>query len=186
MLIFAYGSNMLRSRLLNRISSARNVGNAFLKSHRLLFNKRGDDRSAKANAWCTGKQADGVWGVIWEIDRNQKPILDKIEGLNKGYGEKYETVRMENGEMVKVQLYVAMKSWVDYNLKPFDWYWHFVIMGAVENKLPESYVKQMLKIEPMIDADQERVLKNRRILERCTCTNAAGQITQSLNLQISK
>ena len=87
MLIFSYGSNMNLNRLSQRVPSAMKVSKAFLPGHKLVCNKISNDGSAKANIIKTDVLAEVVWGVLFSIDRNEKALLDKAEGLGKGYNE---------------------------------------------------------------------------------------------------
>lgn len=61
-LYFAYGSNMLTSRLLARCRSAKTVGLATCLGHRLTFEKRSIDGSGKATM--LGDLAHAVPGVL--------------------------------------------------------------------------------------------------------------------------
>ena len=85
MLIFAYGSNMNINRLTQRVPSATKVSNVFLTGYKLMCNKVSrNDGSAKANIEKSDIATDIVWGILFEIDNNEKPMLDKAEGLGKG------------------------------------------------------------------------------------------------------
>ena len=86
MKIFCYGSNMSTDRITERCSSSTFISIAKVKGYKLLFNKISKDKSGKANLIYTGDDSL-VWGVIFDISEDQKPILDKAEGLGKGYNE---------------------------------------------------------------------------------------------------
>ncbi len=66
---FGYGSNMCLGRMRCRVPSACPVVVAELGGYELVFRKRSDDRSAKGYAKWTGKPADRVLGVVFEVDR---------------------------------------------------------------------------------------------------------------------
>jgi gamma-glutamylcyclotransferase len=85
MKIFAYGSNMYSRRLMNRVKSAKFVAKGFLKQHKIAFHKISKDGSGKADCYFTGDNKDIIWGVVFEIADNEKPVLDKYEGLGNGY-----------------------------------------------------------------------------------------------------
>lgn len=96
MLIFAYGSNMNLNRLTQRVPSAVKFCNVFLPGYKLVCNKVSKkDGSAKANIIKTDNLAELVWGVLFNINSNEKPLLDKAEGLGKGYNEDTLTVSDE-------------------------------------------------------------------------------------------
>ena len=46
--------------------------------------KRSKDGSAKCNAFRTAEPTDAVIGVVYEIPTNEKPALDRAEGLVPG------------------------------------------------------------------------------------------------------
>lgn len=167
MLLFSYGSNMLLNRLRDRIPSVRLIGTAMLNSHRLAFNKKGNDTSAKANAWFTGLKEDRLWGVVQEIDPADKPVLDRIESLGCGYAEKEAVVTSRSGKTYHVFFYQAMEAWIDHHIKPFDWYWRFVMLGALENELPEDHISLIAQVGPLSDPSASRTSHNQKVLEGC-------------------
>ena len=122
MLIFAYGSNMVSVHLKNRIPSCRVVSTGRLFRYLIIFNKMGNDGSAKANALYTGQEEDIIQGVIYKIDTLEKPILDRIKSLGCGYREKYEWITDRENIKQYVQLYVAKKGRILDRLAPFDCY----------------------------------------------------------------
>ncbi len=94
---FAYGSNMLTARLRERVPSAAAIGIGRLVGHALRWDKRsGRDRSGKCDAEATGRQEDVVWGVLFELDPDEKLALDRAEGLGVGYLDK--TVQVSTDE----------------------------------------------------------------------------------------
>ena len=86
-LIFCYGSNLPHKRLINRIGEVKHIGIFVLDKYHLVFNKKSTDGSAKANIKFTNKDEDIIWGVVIEINEDQKKKLDKFEGKGKGYNE---------------------------------------------------------------------------------------------------
>ncbi|RTL59998.1 MAG: gamma-glutamylcyclotransferase [Sphingobacteriales bacterium] len=164
MLIFAYGSNMNLNRLTKRVPSAMKVTNAFLPGYKLLCNKISNDGSAKANIIWTDTPADLVWGVLFTIDSNEKVLLDKAEGLGKGYNEDTFTFFDEANKSYTAQIYLADSKSIDNTLLPYDWYKEFIVTGAIQNKLPAEYISQLQSIICIHDPDEERGIKNYSIL----------------------
>ena len=158
---FAYGSNM-SSRRLNARVSARFVTLATLPAHRLAFHKlsRGDG-SGKCDAWYTGDPADQVLGVVYEVADWDKPVLDGYEGLGAGYDEKWTHVRIEAGEHMEVQLYVA--TLIDPEARPFTWYRDHVLIGAREYGLPGSYQQWIASVPAWEDPNQHREARERAV-----------------------
>lgn len=88
---FAYGSNMLSPRLQERVPSAESLGKIRLKGHRLAWTKQSfRDGSGKCHIVKTGRPSDIVWGVLYEMHKEDKPMLDRAEG--KGYDQKIVTM----------------------------------------------------------------------------------------------
>jgi gamma-glutamylcyclotransferase len=164
MLIFAYGSNMNLNRLTQRVPSAVKVCNVFLPGHKLVCNKISKDGSAKANIIKTDNPAELIWGVLFTIDSNEKTLLDKAEGLGKGYNDGTLTFFDEANNSYTAQIYIADSKAIDNNLLPYDWYKEFIVSGAILNNLPAEYISKLQSINCIRDNDEERRMKNYHIL----------------------
>ncbi len=151
-LYFAYGSNISSKRLQapDRVPGSKLVGRATLQKHSLRFHKESIDGSAKCNALYTGSDDDRVLGVLFSLPDEEKPNLDRAEGLGKGYEEKLIDVELPDGTLAKAVAYIAAKSAINSKLKPFDWYRDYVLAGAAEHGLPTEYVQaSILSVEPV-------------------------------------
>jgi hypothetical protein len=82
-LYFAYGSNMSTPRLRYRVPGCRFAFVARLPNYKVCFHKRSKDGSAKCNAFRTAEPTDAVIGAVYEIPTNEKPSLDRAEGLGR-------------------------------------------------------------------------------------------------------
>jgi gamma-glutamylcyclotransferase len=157
---FAYGSNMLSARLKERCPSARPLGVAQLPGHELRWHKRSKDRSGKCDVVpVSGDHA--VFGVVYEIDANEKADLDQVEGLGNGYDQKDATVIL-CGDAVTVSIYFATKT--DPARKPYAWYKALVVAGAKEHGLPTPYIAGLEAVEASEDPDRTRHDTNMRIV----------------------
>ena len=151
---FAYGSNMLTARLRERVPSATAIGIGQLVGHALRWDKRSwRDGSGKCDAEATSRKDDVVWGVVFELDREDKPALDKAEGLGVGYMEKMVNVLTEAGPVTAVTYYATDK---DPSLRPYHWYKALVIAGAREHGLPASYRSRLELVVTVSDPNPER------------------------------
>ena len=151
---FAYSSNMLTDRLRERVPSATAIGIGQLLGHALRWDKRsGRDGSGKCDAEATGRQDDVVWGVVFELDPEDKPALDKAEGLGAGYTEKTVNVLTETGLLSAVMYYATDK---DASLRPYHWYKALVIAGAREHGLPPSYRSRLELVVTVSDPNPTR------------------------------
>ena len=80
---FAYGSNMLTTRLRSRCPGAILAGRADADGYAVEFSKPSKDKSGKA----TLRQAAGgrTAGVLFEIPEAELGLLDSHEGVGSGY-----------------------------------------------------------------------------------------------------
>ncbi len=92
---FAFGSNMLLERIKKRVPSARALGVATLGGYALCFNKLSKDGSSKANIVPSADPRAVVYGVLYRLDDDDRPRLDKAEGLGDGYQIRRVRVRRE-------------------------------------------------------------------------------------------
>lgn len=143
---FAYGSNMLKARLIERVPSALVRATGYLECCQLRFNKRSKDGSGKCNVVKTEDQNDRVYGVLYDFLDDDKPTLDKHEGLGKGYNEEQVKVITDGGEM-GAYTYVADDSAVDDSLKPYSSYKDLVVEGARQHSLPSEYISRLEAVE---------------------------------------
>ena len=145
---------MSSKRLKSRIGSAKMIGIGILHNHHLEFHKiSSKDQSGKCDV--VASESNIVYGVLFEIDKEQKTKLDEREGLGKGYAEKTVAVELiESGEIICAVTYYATK--IDPKLKPYTWYKEHVLTGATEAKLPASYIARIKDVEAHKDPDKKR------------------------------
>ncbi len=158
---FAYGSNMSTRRLRARTPSAKALGVGRISGHRLAWHKLGQDGSAKCDIHETGRPEDCVWGVLYEIAHSERFLLDRAEGLGRGYEFKTVEVRTST-TIVTAGAYYATQ--IADSLLPYDWYHAFVLGGADEHGLPEDYRAGLRSISVDLDPDAERRRKNFELL----------------------
>lgn len=158
---FAYGSNMLPSRLLDRCPSAKLIGVALAPNFGLEFSKTSKDGSGKA----TLAPLDGstVSGVIFTIDTAERAALDKHEGLGLGYrrDDEFSVRALNSGEIVETSTYLATSR--DPGLMPFDWYLATVIAGALHHGFAEDHVSLLRDTAFVEDTDFDRKTRSAAI-----------------------
>ncbi|MEJ8569822.1 gamma-glutamylcyclotransferase family protein [Elongatibacter sediminis] len=148
----AYGSNVSIARLGQRIAVAREWVNALIVDRRLAFHKIGQDGSGKCDI---PVHAGGVvHGVVYRLPADSLAVLDRIEGVGAGYRRKTLRVRLESGEEVSAETYVATA--VDPRRRPFSWYLRHVLEGARAAGFPATYIDALTAIESVRDPDAER------------------------------
>ncbi len=134
LLYFAYGSNMKRSYLEERIGTVEDCGIATLKDNRIAFNKESKkDGTGKTNILPT--EHEDVFGVIYKMSEEQLKLLDGIEG---GYVRILMLVEFE-GKMTEVQTYVASPHRINNDLLPTTDYLQNLIDGARDHRFPQTY-----------------------------------------------
>ena len=160
LLYLAYGSNLHPARLQARIRSAHLHGTTVLPGWQLAFHKRGADGSAKCNIVYRNTLAATVFGAVFRLSRQDKLVLDEIEGLGHGYLE--QTIQLP--EYGRVFTYKADSNYIDETLKPYDWYWRLVLQGARYHGFAENYVGLIETVETVRDPDPVRRRDNLKIL----------------------
>ncbi|MEM9812880.1 MAG: gamma-glutamylcyclotransferase family protein [Pseudomonadota bacterium] len=151
MLYFAYGSNMLTSRLRARCPGATPVGRGSLQGHTVDLTKRGRDGSGKATLIAgTGI----VEGVLFRIQDGEWRALDDAEGLGRGYDHCRVYVEETGGARHLALSYIAPSPVA--GLPVFDWYLALMRAGAAEHGLP-VHVLRWVEAQPSVqDPEPER------------------------------
>lgn len=162
--VFAYGSNMCSKRMRDRVPTAMSVAIGYVPQRQFIFHKRGNDGSAKADAVFSGISNDRVWGVVYRICQTEKAILDQYESLGIGYDQQQVNVVTDRGSL-QAWMYVARHNAVDPSLLSYSWYHDYIICGACEHQLPDSYVEFLKSFESLADPDSARHARNRRVMD---------------------
>jgi gamma-glutamylcyclotransferase len=163
--VFAYGSNLYTQRMRTRVPSAKPVASGYVDHRQLVFHKRSEDGSAKADAVFTAVSTDRVWGVVYRLQSEEKPALDQHEFLGIGYDHEEVNVVLEEGSL-KAWMYVARRGAIDPALLPYSWYLDYIIHGAYEHQLPDSHIDYLMDFESLVDPDSTRHARNRRLIGR--------------------
>ncbi|XP_069716193.1 gamma-glutamylcyclotransferase [Phaenicophaeus curvirostris] len=147
-LYYAYGSNLLRERLLLRNPSARLCAPARLQDFKLEF---GHHQGRTSSVWHGGtativqSPGDEVWGIVWTMNASNLSSLDKQEGVEDGIYVPIEVnVHTQAGKVLTCRSY-QMKDYVCG--PPSPQYKKVICMGANQNGLPTDYQKKLEAIE---------------------------------------
>lgn len=138
-LYFAYGSNMLSRRISKRIQSAKLVGRASLEDWQVVFNKKSDDGSGKANLIC--KPGFVTWGAVFEIDADD---IRRLDGFEKGYSRTKVNVKTDDGKLSEVDIYIS--EYLTDDPVAFEDYKNLILEGAREQRLPEPYIRYLQEL----------------------------------------
>lgn len=163
-LYLAYGSNLHPLRLQARVPSARPVRTVPVPGERLRFNKRsGVDDSAKATL---DRHPEAVaWGVLFEMDLDERPHLDAAESLGAGYDIEFRLLEID-GQGLEVFTYRAQPEYLDDTAVPFQWYRDLVLEGARHHGFPEAYIRRIASLGTQHDPDVTRAHRHATLLEQ--------------------
>lgn len=163
-LYFAYGSNMLSERLVQRCPSARPIGPARVDGFELTFDKASTDGSGKAMLAADERDLACTPGVLFEIALADLGSLDRAEGAGQGYDrtDSFCVTLSETSEVLTASTYLATR--VEKGLKPYDWYLALVVAGARQHALGERYGNDLRRTGFIIDDQKTR--EERRIAMR--------------------
>ncbi len=154
MLYFAYGSNMSVKRMKKRVRAAKLQGTASLAEHQLRFHKVSRDGSAKCDVIYTREAEDVVYGLLYEMSEEDQEILDRAEGLGKGYERTQVTVVDSLGKEIQAFTYYATE--INESLSPYHWYKNHVVRGAEEAGLPQKYLMMLFRVKSKEDPDAQQ------------------------------
>ncbi|NWJ08858.1 GGCT glutamylcyclotransferase, partial [Crypturellus undulatus] len=148
LLYFAYGSNLLRERLVLSCPSAALRAVARLPDFKLAF---GHHQGRISPLWHGGaatvvqSPGDEVWGIVWKMNAGHLTALDKQEGVEEGiYVPMEVNVHTQAGEVLTCRSY-QMRDCVCG--PPSPQYKKVICMGARQNALPAEYQKKLEAIE---------------------------------------
>ena len=161
MFYFAYGSNMLRARLEQRVGAVSVVGVGCVPAYQLRFHKRSVDGSGKCNLLYTGRLIDNAHGVVYAMRLSQRVQLDKYEG--RSY--EAQTVIVQVGSRhVRALTYIARPEHIEEGMSPYDWYHAFVLAGAREHGLDPRHIEAIANTHALRDPNMQRAIQNERLL----------------------
>ena len=149
----AYGSNLHPIRLSQRVPSASWLGAARVSGFDLRFHKKSIDGSGKADIV---EAASEIHVAVYEIPLEEKPLLDKVEGLGIGY----EETKIHVPDIGDCWTYIAAKSHIEPTLAPYSWYKELVLLGCAYNSFPEDYIQSIRRVVETRDRNEARHQEN--------------------------
>ena len=152
---FAYGSNMLPARLINRCTSARLIGTGIAPDFRVRFSKPGMDGSGKA--MLVAEPGARLVGAIFEIDVAEQLVLDLHEGAGYRRDDGFMVECTASGGGLRTNTYLATAC--DGQLKPFDWYLAVVIAGAMHHGMDDTSIMELKATAFIKDTDTARTTR---------------------------
>ncbi len=134
MFYFAYGSNMDKDQIRERIGDFNFIGASILRGYKLKFNKQGANGSGKANIVIDNQFQ--VEGAVFDINDKQLELLDHHE---RGYGRVQVVLDLLGGAVT----YMADENKINNDLLPTRDYLEKILKGARECGLSESYQRKL-------------------------------------------
>jgi gamma-glutamylcyclotransferase len=141
---FAYASNMSHRKMQKFAPEAEVVCIACLNGWKLMMNHQWFDGSAKATIVPSVK-AEKVWGVLYQVDKLGLAALDAMERLNIEYQRQCLEIVSTKGKVYRAWVYIGLNS-VKNKIFPTSEYCRKILAGAIENRLPENYIRDTLQV----------------------------------------
>lgn len=138
-LYFSYGSNMDLSQMKERCPSAEKISNGYVENYSLVFNRKGDYRDGGV-ASIEPASNSRVYGVIFEMSKDDFKELDRIENPNSYVRKIMRINSLDHGEL-ECNLYLAIPEG---DISPDEEYLEKIISAAHIANLPLDYI-QILK-----------------------------------------
>ncbi|KAK3757969.1 hypothetical protein RRG08_058283 [Elysia crispata] len=148
---FAYGSNLLRERILINNPSAKFYGIGKLNGYTIAFDS---PEGVSTDRWFGGgatihkvNSPSHVYGVIWDIHNSDLESLDRQESVYNALQVDVEVISQSqpeiteqtSAEVVQCRTYQMFKG--KGNTLPSPYYKKVILMGARQNGLPEDYIR---------------------------------------------
>lgn len=155
---FAYGSNMNKERLKQRIGvNFKTIGRGILEGFELTFNKKSSQFPTNGVANITKNRFKRVEGIIYEFTGNEYDVSNSLLKLDRAEGSNYirETYKIKidqndlNGDFSSLNrlevfpyVYICKNSiYLDESLKPSSEYLNHLFAG--ENHLTANYLEHL-------------------------------------------
>ncbi|MGD2175207.1 MAG: gamma-glutamylcyclotransferase [Candidatus Brocadiaceae bacterium] len=149
MLYFAYGSNMDLEQIRERCPSAGFQFRAKLPDHELGFTRKSRRRGCGV-ADAVPTDGGEVWGVVYEIDEEHVPCLDRWEGYGpyraecrNAYVRKKCTVLKEGEPARRLEVFTYFANRQPDPPPPSESYMQLITEAAKCWGLPHDYVRQL-------------------------------------------
>lgn len=137
---FAYGSNLYKPQMRNRIGAWKTSRQATLKRWKLIFNRPSRRWKGKtANIYTTNKDDDVVYGAIYQITQQQLSILSGYEGENPGGYIEVTSL----GDIIQAKTYIFRWGYDD---RPPKLYLDRLLLGLKQHGYDEEVINYVRKI----------------------------------------
>ncbi|GAB1598364.1 gamma-glutamylcyclotransferase-like [Argonauta hians] len=140
---FAFGSNLLKERLLLKNKTAVFKTTAKLENYQLKFGYKSTTWFGHA-ATIVESKGNVVWGSVYEMNNSNLESLDKQEGVDRNVYRPIE-VKVEDptGVIYNCRSYQLLKT--DYG-DPSPQYKDVIVRGALASGIPNDYIEFLKSI----------------------------------------
>ncbi|KAL4716915.1 hypothetical protein ACJJTC_012726 [Scirpophaga incertulas] len=193
-LYFSYGENLLTLRIHMHSPSAKFISIGRLDNYRGHFINYSSFWGGPLATLVPTANAH-VWGVIWQLNNDDKLSLETLKGENNFYA-KYLDVLTPHVGVLRCRVYIQITNPMprgDNDIIPVEqWpsrmYKNVMILGATEHNLPECYIAELEKIA---DNGEDGCFKMHWLLNRyalelpCQCLVPGRIARKSLQLDLN-
>jgi gamma-glutamylcyclotransferase len=141
---FAYGSNMDKSRLSQRVKRDVLGEKALLKGHKLFFSL--DNTMTDPYADIRISKGDQVYGVLYSLTDGEIKILDTYEGVGVEGDESYrkEIVKVESSNETNEAVVYIMTTERNF-AQPKNDYLEHLLRGMRDNRFSEEIIENIIQ-----------------------------------------
>jgi gamma-glutamylcyclotransferase (GGCT)/AIG2-like uncharacterized protein YtfP len=150
MVYFGYCTLLDVEKMKGFCPKAEPVGVAQLRDYRMCFSSFSGDST---NGGCNLEQLLGhkMWGLLYEITKEEFDALDVISGVDKGHFKRINiTVADKKGKQFSATTYVNPNPGAPF--RPSMEYTRPILVGARALQLPEEYI---IELEQIIRSAQQ-------------------------------
>jgi hypothetical protein len=159
MILFAYAGNMNVDEFAKLVPSAKKIGVAKLPGYKFIFNTTAPDESSKANVVKSLEPNAAVWGVLIQINDNERENFFNPDPLTNDLKLEPVTCVAHDASVYHAEVFTAKPHAVNTHLLPYDWYHQRIIKLVSDAQLPKAYISQIAAMAFKTDPDEERRAK---------------------------
>jgi gamma-glutamylcyclotransferase len=156
MVLFSFADNMDVDEFAKTVPSAKKIGIARLPGYKFMFNRTADDQSSKANIGLSADPNDVVWGVLTELNDNEKSKFYNGQAWTFDFKLEHVNCIGLDDKVHPAEAFVAQPHAVNTHLLPYDWYHQKVVSLAKNAGLPNEYIHKMSLMPFKVDPDEDR------------------------------
>jgi gamma-glutamylcyclotransferase (GGCT)/AIG2-like uncharacterized protein YtfP len=143
-LYFAYGSNLSTSQMTRRCPTCKTLKIGCLEGYRLAFNYYSSGWNGGVADIVVDAESE-VWGLIYELSKEDLQCLDNCEGYPDVYTRFQTSIKTRSGTISNVWVYtvVQKKNFVP----PTKAYIEIIKSAALRFQFPETYLSYLETVE---------------------------------------